>query len=140
MDGFSPCGNTKGRYKIKSCNSVVTQLESELRDMIEPFNVDNDQFGKILISLTEAITNAIRHGNQYDLSKMVDLEFIPCGDKLMFRVSDEGSGFDANNVCDPTDSINIGRPGGRGVYIIQAFSDKVEFQDNGRTVHMEFDL
>ncbi|MBP9159758.1 MAG: ATP-binding protein [Flavobacteriales bacterium] len=97
-------------------------------------------YGNILIALTEAVNNAIHHGNALDPEKRVSMEYDTQGELITFRVSDEGPGFDYENLPDPTDPRNIEKPHGRGVFLMRALSDKVSFADNGATVELAFSL
>ena len=94
-------------FKLESTQETFNVIEDDLRELIKPFNLNQEKFGEILVSLTEAITNAVRHGNKYDSNKSVDLQFIADDEKLLFRVSDEGNGFDYDSVPDPTLPENI---------------------------------
>jgi serine/threonine-protein kinase RsbW len=62
------------------------------------------------------------------------------GDKIIFVVSDQGPGFDFEHLPDPTDPENIEKPHGRGVFLMRALADSVEFSDHGATVAMAFSL
>lgn len=97
-------------------------------------------YGNILIALTEAVNNAIHHGNALDANKRVSVEYDTQGDRITFIVSDEGPGFDFQNLPDPTDPRNIEKPHGRGVFLMRALSDTVVFEDNGATVRLAFSL
>jgi serine/threonine-protein kinase RsbW len=104
------------------------------------YNVHESLYGNILIALTEAVNNAIHHGNTLDPSKQVLLGYVMDGNKVTFIVSDEGPGFDHEHLPDPTDPQNIEKPHGRGVFLMRALSDSVEFSDNGATVAISFSL
>ena len=97
-------------------------------------------YGNILIALTEAVNNAIHHGNALDPGKRVSLGYDTQGALITFTVSDQGPGFDFNNLPDPTDPRNIEKPHGRGVFLMRALADKVAFSDNGATVDLSFTL
>ena len=91
-----------------------------------------------MIALTEAVTNAIQHGNKYDPEKNINLQFIPNQKELVFTIKDQGTGFDFNNLPDPTEPNNIEKPHGRGIYLMKHLADKVEFSDSGRSVELNF--
>lgn len=112
-------------------------LESVRRDC----DVCEEVFGNILVSLTEAVTNAILHGNNGDESKKVEIRMEKQGKKrLEFFIKDEGPGFNPKNIPDPTRPENLLKIGGRGVYLMRQLSDGVEFHDNGRVVEIDFIL
>lgn len=124
--------------KLRSNPRSVAAVEPFLERVASKYCVNPDTFGNILVSLTEAVSNAIIHGNQFDETKTVRIQLKKCKDKLAFRVSDEGGGFDYQSLPDPTCPDLVDQPGGRGVYIMRALSDEVEFLDNGSTVEMQF--
>ena len=91
-----------------------------------------------MIAVTEAVNNAIQHGNNQDAS--VDVE-IAVGDKetdFCFSVQDQGKGFDFDNLPDPTAPENIEKEHGRGIFLMRSLAEEVEFQDNGRNVTIYF--
>ena len=97
--------------------------------------------GNMLVSLTEAVNNAIIHGNKLDEKKMVDLKMELGGnDMLRFTVHDEGVGFDFDKVPDPTEQENIEKAEGRGIYLIRHLADEVKYTDNGSTLEIHFNL
>ena len=62
---------------------------------MEKYQISPDMYGNILISLTEAVNNAIRHGNCNDQNKTVKVSMQQVSEhKITFQVSDEGPGFD----------------------------------------------
>jgi serine/threonine-protein kinase RsbW len=73
-----------------------------------------------------------------DTSKQVKVTFDVEDKNIVFRIEDEGSGFDYNNLPDPTAPENIEKPHGRGVFLMRNLSDKCEFDDNGRICTMYF--
>ena len=46
---------------------------------------------------------------------------------LRFTIQDEGTGFDYENVPDPTAPENIEKVGGRGIFLMKELSDEVSF-------------
>lgn len=104
------------------------------------FKVHESLYGNLLIALTEAVNNAIHHGNGLDPSKKVTMAYEMEGDKITFIISDEGAGFDHEHLPDPTDPQNIEKPHGRGVFLMHALADSVQFQDNGATAVLSFSL
>lgn len=90
----------------------------------------------IKLALEEAFINAIKHGNRYDSQKVVRVEYAVTDEQARFEITDEGDGFDPACLPDPTADENIERPCGRGLMLIRAFMDEVEFQNDGRTVRL----
>jgi len=118
----------------------VARVESFVEGVFEEYHLSPDIYGNILISLTEAVNNAIIHGNNNDASKSVVVTYKKLNNQMAFQVSDEGRGFDHKNLPDPTAPENLLKIGGRGVFLIKQLSDAVDFHDDGRTVEIKFNL
>lgn len=118
----------------------IALAEKLIDEACSKYGVHESHYGNILIALTEAVNNAIHHGNRLDPSKQVGLGYEVKEDKIIFVVSDEGPGFDYEHLPDPTDPQNIEKPHGRGVFLMRALADNVEFLDNGASVAMAFSL
>ena len=87
-----------------------------------------DERDDIAISVTEAVNNAIVHGNGQDPTKRVFIEFVKERNELRVSVCDEGGGFNPECIDDPTKPENLMKPFGRGVLIIRSLMDEVDFQ------------
>lgn len=125
---------------LASKTENICKLEAFVEHIANKYNVNAEIYGNMLISLTEAVTNAIRHGNNNDERKMVKINLQIQKNKLAFSVSDEGEGFDYTNVPDPTKPENILKIGGRGVFLMKQLADCIAFHNHGSTVEMEFRL
>ncbi len=126
--------------KLASNTGSVSQVEPFVRKLVSRYNLSPDRQCDILVSLTEAVTNAIVHGNCRKEDKMVQVRMRRERGTLALRVSDEGHGFDYNNLPDPTAPENICKCGGRGVYLMRQLADNIRFYNNGSTVEMRFKL
>lgn len=116
----------------------ITVIERLVDDLCEKHHIQEEHYGNILIALTEAVNNAIYHGNKQDPDKMVIVKYHADADEFTFIIEDEGPGFDFENVPDPTSPENIEKPNGRGVFLMQHLSDEIEFEDEGRIVKLAF--
>lgn len=90
----------------------------------------------IKLAVEEAVSNAVKHGNRGDKHKRVQLTYEVLSDRTRITVSDEGSGFDHSNVDDPTIDENLEKPTGRGVMLMRAYMDEVEYNEKGNQVRM----
>lgn len=122
--------------KAENLNKVEELINRVCKDL----DVTEDYYGNILISLTEAVNNAIHHGNKSNPNKSVEISVSSEGQIIEFSVEDEGPGFDFDNLPDPTDPQNIEKPHGRGVFLMRNLADEIEFENNGAIVKMKFDL
>ncbi len=126
-------------FKIDAASQmkVVDSIQhvAEILGIQEGLGPDASHF--FSLALREAIVNAIGHGNRGDPSRRVHVSFLVRGKgKLVCTVSDEGSGFDPAKVPDPREPDNLDRGGGRGVFYMHQFADRVDFTfpDAGGTV------
>jgi len=126
--------------KISSKIENLRKVEKMVDDLSTEFSISSDVYGNILIATLEAANNAILHGNKLDETKNVNIVFKIDGNKLMVIIDDEGGGFDYRNVPDPTAPENIENVNGRGIFLMEKLSDKLEFNRNGATVLLEFNL
>ncbi|MCR9100967.1 MAG: ATP-binding protein [bacterium] len=126
--------------KLSSDTRNIALVESFVERAVEQYQIAPDIYGNILITLTEAVNNAIIHGNSNDESKTVQIQLRRKNNCLAVRVTDEGEGFDLTAVPDPTAPENLLQVGGRGVFLMQQLSDSVHFHNNGSTVEMHFNL
>jgi serine/threonine-protein kinase RsbW len=126
--------------KFESEIENIHLAEQLIDDVCATFQVKEEFFGEILISLTEAVNNAIVHGNRLDPNKEVSILFEEDGQYMHFTVEDEGAGFDYNSLPDPTAPENIEKPHGRGVFLMRQLADACDFEDGGRIVKLSFDV
>ncbi|PBQ31712.1 ATP-binding protein [Sphingobacteriaceae bacterium] len=124
--------------KINSNTQSLRLVERLIEDVCQVYGVNEDCYGNMLIAVTEAVNNAIHHGNQDDPDKVVRIGFESDNAKLTFSITDEGPGFDYTNLPDPTDPANIDKISGRGVFLMQNLSDSIAFEQNGKRVLLGF--
>ncbi len=119
----------------KTCagRQVVDQLLEQLTNHEWE---DHDVFG-VHLAVEEALVNAIKHGNQLDASKLVRVNCKVCRDRAWIEIVDEGSGFNPEDVPDPTDEENLEIPSGRGLMLMRSYMSDVTFNDIGNQVIME---
>jgi serine/threonine-protein kinase RsbW len=126
------------KIQIPSLSENIRMIESFIDNAKEKFQLNDDIYGNIMIAITEAVNNAIRHGNKGDKSKNVTLTLTLDDSMIKFIVQDEGSGFDFLDLPDPTSPENIEKPGGRGIFLMKHLSDEVTFLESGRVVSLNF--
>lgn len=124
--------------KMTSEPQSISLIEPIVIEVFERYEISKDICGNVLVALTEAMNNAIQHGNAFDSSKSVCLSYNMCNSMLYFTVCDEGQGFNPEVIPDPTDPQNIDKPNGRGVFLMRRLADEVEFEKNGAMVRLGF--
>jgi len=126
------------KISIPSLIENITIIESFIDNAREKFNINDDIYGNIMISVTECVSNAIIHGNKQDPKKPVNIELRFLDDQIRFIIEDQGEGFDYQVLKDPTSPEHLKIPGGRGVFIMKHLSDEVDFEENGRKTVLTF--
>lgn len=124
--------------EIPSLAENIRIIESFIDNAKEKYHLDDDIYGNIMIAVTEAVNNAIKHGNKDNSSKNVSISLSLEDGMIKFKVQDEGSGFDFHKLPDPTAPENISKPGGRGIFLMKHLSDEVDFKENGKVVELSF--
>jgi serine/threonine-protein kinase RsbW len=115
------------RLSIGSDLEEVDLVGVAIQSTLEQIGVEADQSHWLVMSVREAVINAIIHGNQQDPTKRVRVEVDLDGPDYVVRVADEGEGFDPDSLPDPTAPENLLRPSGRGVFLMRQFADLIEY-------------
>lgn len=126
------------KISIPSLIDNINIVESFIENACDENKISEDIYGNILIAVTEAVNNAIKHGNKEDRKKLVDLEMESSEQKVTFKIEDEGNGFDFKHLNDPTSPENLEEEGGRGIFLMKHLSDEVNFLEEGRKVELTF--
>lgn len=116
----------------------LSRAESLVDKICQTLSVNEDNYGNVLIAVTEAVNNAIKHGNKNDITKHVEIRVSDAIDVFSIEIKDQGVGFDFNNLPDPTAPENVEKENGRGIFLMKSLADKVEFENNGRDVVLTF--
>jgi serine/threonine-protein kinase RsbW len=127
-----------GQLNLASDVSEINHLEGFINDICVQLNLEDDYFGNVLISVSEAVNNAILHGNKSDISKQVVIHVFQDNERFWFTIKDSGRGFDFTNLPDPTSPDNILMENGRGVFLMKNLADEVEFLEGGSLVKVLF--
>ena len=124
---------------INPNNNPEGTVEHLVVDVCEQMHIGKEKFGNILLAVTEAVDNAIIHGNKNNPDKKVELGYHSSKQDVTFAVTDEGEGFNINTITDPTTPENP-ESIGRGIFIMKALSDKLQFLPEEKTVLLSFNL
>ena len=124
--------------EIPSLSENIRIIESFIDNAKDKFNLNDDIYGNIMISVTESVNNAIVHGNKKDKEKNVTISLTLTTGIIKFKITDQGAGFDYASLPDPTSPENIEKPGGRGIFLMRHLADEIDFEDEGRIVELSF--
>ena len=128
------------KLKIPSTMDSLHKIEKVVDEISTEYKINSEIYGNVLIATLEAANNAILHGNKLDDKKEVDVSFNIENNVLHLTVIDQGPGFDYENIPDPTSPENLEKVNGRGVFLMEKLSDKIEFSDEGKKVELFFNL
>ncbi|MDG5799369.1 ATP-binding protein [Marinilabiliaceae bacterium ANBcel2] len=128
------------KKELESEIKNISIVEKLIDEICAEYQLNSDVYGKLLLAVVEGVNNAIVHGNKLDKNKRVYLEYQLSKDELIFTITDEGEGFDYNNLPDPTTEENIEKSHGRGIFLMSHLTDKIEFNESGNQVKLFFSL
>ena len=126
------------KLRIESNLNNLGIVENEIDFITSQAGINQENYGKILVSTLEAVNNAIIHGNKSDNKKYVEIKILVRNNMLEIRITDEGSGFQPEKVPDPTFPENIEAINGRGIYLMSKLSDEMKFNKKGNSVKLKF--
>jgi len=117
-------------------NDLLSARQSEERIMndLAHCNYSANVTFAIKLSLEEALTNAVKHGNNNDASKRLVVRYSVNPRRVIIMVRDEGHGFAPTRVPDPTADENLECPSGRGIMLMHAYMTRVHFNKAGNEV------
>jgi len=81
--------NQKIRISSKAENIIL--VERMIEDVCDVFNISEDYYGNILVAITEAVNNAIKHGR----AKNITIGLNTQNNQVELTVQDDGCGFAA---------------------------------------------
>src|SRR4051812_28996684 len=88
-------------------------------EQLAQYNIPDNKRFDIMLTLSEAVTNAIRHGAGNSKFDFVDIEVKITTEAVFITVHDQGSGFKLESIPDPTQADRLYVPNGRGVFLIK---------------------
>jgi serine/threonine-protein kinase RsbW len=121
---------------IPSDMAEARRVQTAIEQALQQVCFDEQDIFAIKLAVEEALVNAIKHGNQMDPDKNVRVRYALGPERFDVRITDDGPGFNPDDVPDPTAPENLERPCGRGLLLIRYYMSEVSFQDSGRTIAM----
>lgn len=109
---------------LKSNRNEIKKFEDLLEEINKKFQLAVEKFINLQIACSEALINAIVHGNKEDEHKKVFVNIEYNMILITIKIKDEGNGFDINSLPNPTSNENILKESGRGIFIIRSLVDE----------------
>lgn len=116
---------------LPSEKTSITKIEPVLSEIKKEHNIPDENFYNIMIAVTEAVNNAIIHGNKQNPNKKVNFSIEANEQLINITIEDQGEGFNPNELEDCLKPENLLKDGGRGVFIIKELMDSVQIQNTG---------
>ena len=113
--------------KIPSDPDLTAEVDRRIDDLTAQIGYDQGTRGDIMIAVNEAVKNAILHGNECDESKEVVITCNCTSTVFRIHICDCGHGFDPESLPDPRNPDNLLKENGRGILMIKALMDEVDF-------------
>lgn len=114
-----------GELLIYGFDNICEKIDK----IIEELDFKEEIF-EIKLIMMEAVTNAVMHGNEGDINKSVTLKYGLSENTLTIKVKDSGKGFDKVTDISAINDNSVYDENGRGLYLIECFTDKIEFEGN----------
>jgi serine/threonine-protein kinase RsbW len=112
---------------IRSRFELLDLVHNAASAVLREAGFDDDARFWLTVAIREAVNNAIKHGNRLDARKLVRVRFEVGREELKVWVRDRGRGFEPNRLPSPLEADNLLKGGGRGVYFMRKFMDKVRY-------------
>jgi serine/threonine-protein kinase RsbW len=117
----------------------IERLQSEVSAALHAHAYDDAAAFAIRLALEEALVNGFRHGNKGNPDKRVTVFCVIDGEHVRLEVTDEGEGFEPEEVADPLAPENLLKSSGRGIFLIRSFMDDLTLRrvpEGGMEVRM----
>ena len=123
-------------FTIPSTTLAVREVHKQIMDVVETCHYAEQAVFAIRLALEEGLMNAINHGNKLDAKKTVQVEAKVSSKSTEICIEDQGKGFARTDVPDPCAEENLLKCSGRGILLMEAYMDKVDYSHGGRRVRM----
>lgn len=123
-------------FELPSSISLMHIVLEYLLKRVEKLGVIKPEQSNLFVALDEAFVNAVKHGNKFDVQKLVRITAEVSKQEAKFTIEDEGEGFDVKNIPDPLDPENLFKTSGRGVLFIYNIMDEVKYNERGNRLTM----
>jgi serine/threonine-protein kinase RsbW len=134
-NGFWPLDRAaytiRRRVCFPSTRESITDAVTVIVDVARRCGCASDQEPDLEIALREALANAVIHGNGEDKDKDIFVRCYGGSRKTLVMVRDEGPGFEPTEIPDPRGNDRLQLDHGRGLFLMRALMDQVEYRRRG---------
>jgi len=115
--------NDRNSITIPSSPEMIAAVDEFLEDWLREKGIPEDTIADLAIAVTELVNNAIKHGNKQNSDKRVTVSMRFERQEVEACITDEGSGFDPEQIPDPLAEENLLKEIGRGIFIVKSLMD-----------------
>jgi serine/threonine-protein kinase RsbW len=119
------------KLKLKSTHQESEKVPDFVDDIQNKCKLNDELSGNLMLLLSEAVTNAIEHGNEFDPKKTAEIEVEVTDTEVIANIKDQGAGFKPAEQENPLEEKNLLKDSGRGVFLLKELSDEMEYLDGG---------
>jgi serine/threonine-protein kinase RsbW len=105
-------------------------------EALSPLGLAEAVLFDIRLCFEEALINAMKYGNCLDRAVDVRIGVEASPSEVRLSVEDQGEGFNPEKLDDCTQSENLTRNRGRGVFLIRKLMDALEYNSKGNKLVM----
>lgn len=129
LDQYYPSDNTIRKDAVDTISKIINQHTNRLT--IKP--------EELYLSIDEAVTNAMEHGNKWDPDKKIHVEVAEEENAIHLTITDEGTGFNTQEIQKQLTQRDLLSTRGRGIYIINQFCS-INWNKKGNQAHITIKL
>lgn len=128
--------------ELPSIPDSLYSVEEFILNIASELSIEEDKLYGIMLSVSEATTNAVYHANKQDPEKVVTVAVTAANGIFTVTVKDQGPGFNPVNIPDPTKPENLLKDSGRGLFLMKVYSRSLTFNPspNGTETILEFEI
>ncbi len=117
-----------GELEVPSDQDYLAEVDNFTEKLIKKTLLPSSDVDDVAIVISEAVNNAMVHGNNLDVTKSVKIRLYSCSKYIRIVIQDEGGGFSPEDVPDPREDENLLKASGRGLLIIRHLMDEVSYK------------
>ena len=129
MDKPVISGNT---IKIPTDLKYLTDVDDFIEGFLRDCGAEESVVADIAISVSELVNNAVAHGSRYAPDQPIIITIDKMNGAVTITVSDQGTGFNPDDIADPLADENLLKEAGRGIFIVRSLMDAVDINASGQ--------
>lgn len=127
-----PYASLSLHYRIPSELRMVPAISYQIMRACEDMEYPPPKVNfAIPLAVDELVVNAMKHGNLFEASKIVEVNADINHREMKLTVEDEGQGFNAENIPAEFSEERLLDENGRGIMMIRYYANELKYEKNG---------